>query len=73
MLIVLEFVKISGMGYASDICLVGKRSTFSKYTQSPLMHNPCFCSSVVAFVIVFRLTGALFQLGWAIGQRALLA
>ena len=35
-LIVLERVKISGMGYASDVCLVGKRSTFSKYTQSAL-------------------------------------
>ena len=32
--------KISGMGYASDVCLVGKRSTFSKYTQSALMHSP---------------------------------
>ena len=39
-LIVLELVKISGMGYASDVCLVGKRSTFSKYTQSALMHRP---------------------------------
>ena len=27
-------------GYASDVCLVGKRSSFSKYTQSALMHNP---------------------------------
>ena len=40
-LIVLEHVKISSMGYASVICLVGKGSTFSKYTQSALMHRPC--------------------------------
>ena len=39
-LIVLEHVKISSMGYASVVCLVGKRSTFSKYTQSALMHRP---------------------------------
>ena len=38
-LIVLEHVKISSMGYASVVCLVGKRSTFSKYTQSALMHK----------------------------------
>ena len=41
MLIVLELVKISGMGYASVVCLVGKRSTFSKYTESAMMHRPC--------------------------------
>ena len=40
MLIVLELVKISGMGYASVVCLVGKRSTFSKYTESAMMHRP---------------------------------
>ena len=39
-LIVLEHVKISSMGYASVICLVGKGSTFSKYTQIALMHRP---------------------------------
>ena len=39
-LIVLEHVKISSMGYASVVFLVGKRSTFSKYTQSALMHRP---------------------------------
>ena len=41
-LIVLELVKISGMGYASVVCLVGKRSTFSKYTESAMMHRPWF-------------------------------
>ena len=44
-LIVLEHVKISSMGYASVVCLVGKRSTFSKYTQSALMHRPCLLLS----------------------------
>ena len=44
-LIVLEHVKISSMGYASVVCLVGKRSTFSKYTQSALMHRPCFTTN----------------------------
>ena len=39
-LIDLEFVKISGMGYASEVCLVEKSSTASKQTESVFVHNP---------------------------------
>ena len=53
-LIVLELVKISGMGYASVVCLVGKRSTFGKYTQSALMHRPWLFAGV-DFDVIFDL------------------
>ena len=51
-LIVLEHVKISSMGYASVVSLVGKQSTFSKYTQSALMHRPCFIPSITSMFII---------------------
>ena len=49
MLIVLELVKISGMGYASVVCLVGKRSTFSKYTESAMVHRPWVADDFLTF------------------------
>ena len=52
-LIVLEHVKISSMGYASVISLGGKQSTFSKYTQSALMHRPF--NSLSSFFRVYYL------------------
>ena len=55
-LIVLELVKISGMGYASVVCLVGKRSTFSKYTESSVMHRPCSRDGYMFVYLIFART-----------------